>query len=314
MLLEDGVVVDEWCSLVNPCQRIPAAIQRFTGITDEMVADAPTFEELHAEVRSRLEGRLFVAHNARFDYGFLRSEFRRLGEKILGAGPLHGAPVEVAVCRAQSPQSRRADRAMGPSSADSAIARSVTPPCCRPCLRHSRAPSGPGSCSRRSRRLASRSRLPPQLPADLADDLPDGPGVYLFRGERGVLLYVGKSRNIRSRVLAHFAGSHRSGKDAKLAQQVRDVEWIETGGELGALLVESRLVKELAPEANRRLRKPTGVHCIRLRDLEGRLQPCVEPFGLDDLDSDAESYGPFRTQRDALSERSRARPGRPDCA
>ncbi len=124
--------------------------------------------------------------------------------------------------------------------------------------------------------------------------------MYLFRGEDGALLYVGKSRNLRSRVLAHFSASHRSSKESKLAQQVRDVEWIETGGELGALLAESRLVKELAPAANRRLRKPKGVHCIRLRDSEGRLKPCVEPFGLDDLESGADSYGPFRTERDAL--------------
>jgi len=82
VLLEDGVVVDEWSSLVNPCQRIPPAIQAFTGITDEMVADAPTFDQLRADVRSRIEGRLFVAHNARFDYGFLRNEFRRLGGKF----------------------------------------------------------------------------------------------------------------------------------------------------------------------------------------------------------------------------------------
>ncbi len=82
VLLDDGVVVEEWASLVNPCQRIPPSIESFTGITNEMVADAPTFDELRAEVRSRLEGRLFVAHNARFDYGFVRSEFRRVGEKF----------------------------------------------------------------------------------------------------------------------------------------------------------------------------------------------------------------------------------------
>ena len=82
MLLDDGAVVEQWSSLVNPCQRIPPSIQSFTGITDAMVADAPTFDDLRAEVRARLEGRLFVAHNARFDYGFVRSEFRRVGEKF----------------------------------------------------------------------------------------------------------------------------------------------------------------------------------------------------------------------------------------
>jgi DNA polymerase-3 subunit epsilon len=298
VLLEDGVVVDEWSSLVNPCQRIPPAIQRFTGITDEMVADAPTFDELRADVRSRLEGRLFVAHNARFDYGFLRSEFRRLGEKF-------SAPVLCTVRLSRSLfaehnrhnldvlierwglQCGQRHRALG----DAAVLPAL--------LAAFEAAVGADSLQHAVEATRFESRLPPYLPPDLADDLPDGPGVYLFRGEGGVLLYVGKSRNLRSRVLAHFSASHRSSKEAKLAQQVRDVEWIETGGELGALLAESRLVKELAPATNRRLRKPKGVHCIRLRDSGGRLQPCIEPFGLDDLESGADSYGPFRTERDA---------------
>jgi DNA polymerase III subunit epsilon len=80
---------------------------------------------------------------------------------------------------------------------------------------------------------------------------------------------------------------------------VQGIEWIETGGELGALLVESRLAKELAPAANRRLRKSAGVHCVRLRVSEGALIPCVEPFGSMDLEPDDDVYGPFRTERDA---------------
>jgi DNA polymerase III subunit epsilon len=299
VLLEDGVVVEEWSSLVNPCQRIPPAIQVFTGITNEMVADAPTFDELRTEVRSRLEGRLFVAHNARFDYGFLRSEFRRAGEKF-------SSPVlcTVRLSRALFSEHRRHNldtlierwglecgqrhRALG----DAAVLPAL--------LAAFEGVVGAEKLQQAIEATRFESRLPSHLPADLADDLPEGPGVYLFRGEGGGLLYVGKSRSIRSRVLAHFSGSHRSSKEARLAQQVRDVEWIETGGELGALLAESRLVKELAPAANRRLRKPKGVHCIRLRDSGGRLQPRVEPFGLDDLGSGAESYGPFRTERDAL--------------
>ncbi len=298
VLLEDGAVVEEWSSLVNPCQRIPPVIQSFTGITNEMVADAPTFADLRSEVRARLEGRLFVAHNVRFDYGFVRSEFRRAGEKF-------SAPVlcTVRLSRALFASHNRHNldvlidrwglecgqrhRALG----DAAVLPRL--------LAAFEGAVGADRVQEAVEATRFESRLPPHLPADLADDLPEGPGVYLFRGEGGALLYVGKSRNLRSRVLDHFAASHRSSKDAKLAQQVRDVEWIETGGELGALLVESRLVKDLAPAANRRLRKPMGVHCIRLRPSEGALRPRVEPFDVDDLESDAESYGPFRTERDA---------------
>src|SRR5919201_2060760 len=80
----DGFEVSsEWSTLVNPCASIPAPIQALTGITDEMVAAAPSFAELAAELYERLAGRVFVAHNARFDYAFLRHEFERAGLKFL---------------------------------------------------------------------------------------------------------------------------------------------------------------------------------------------------------------------------------------
>ena len=82
VLVEDGAVVEEYATLVNPGVRIPYAIQQFTGITDAMVADAPPFEAVADAIESRIEGRLFVAHNARFDYGFLRNEFRRIGRRF----------------------------------------------------------------------------------------------------------------------------------------------------------------------------------------------------------------------------------------
>ena len=75
----DGEVRSEWSTLVNPGTRIPPAIQALTGITDDMVAGAPAFEDLAPDLYERLEGRVFVAHNARFDYGFLRHEFERAG-------------------------------------------------------------------------------------------------------------------------------------------------------------------------------------------------------------------------------------------
>jgi DNA polymerase-3 subunit epsilon len=298
VLLDDGVVVEEWSSLVNPGQRIPPSIESFTGITNDMVADAPGFDELRSEVRARLDGRLFVAHNARFDYGFVRNEFRRLGEKF-------SAPVlcTVRLSRALFAEHNRHNldtlierwglecgqrhRALG----DAAVLPSL--------LAAFEGAVGAERVQEAADASRYESRLPPHLSPDLADDLPECPGVYLFRGEGGVLLYVGKSRNLRSRVLDHFSAGHRSGKEAKLAQQVRAVEWIETGGELGALLLESRMVKDLAPAANRRLRKPAGVHCVRLEECEGALRPRVEPLTLDDLDSGAEAYGPFRSERDA---------------
>ena len=82
MVLDGGIVVEEWSSLVNPGCHIPRGITSITGIDTNMVAEAPRFEELGEAILRRLDGCLFVAHNAGFDYGFLRSEFRRIGMRF----------------------------------------------------------------------------------------------------------------------------------------------------------------------------------------------------------------------------------------
>ena len=298
VLLDGGVVVEQWSSLVNPGRRIPPSIEAFTGITNDMVADAPGFAELRDEVRRRLAGRLFVAHNARFDYGFVRSEFRRLGERFASpvlctvrlSRALHDAPGRHnldALIERHGLECADRHRALGDAA--------VLPPL----LAALEAQAGVERMESAIAELARESRLPPHLPPDLADELPERPGVYLFRGEGGTPVYVGKSRDLRSRVLSHFAAGHRDAKEAKLAAQVRSVEWIETGGELGALLLESRLVKEMAPSANRRLRRAAEVLCVRLEAVDGALRPRVAALEDGDFDADAEAYGPFRTERDA---------------
>jgi DNA polymerase-3 subunit epsilon len=77
---QDGV--REWSTLVNPEIRIPEFIQSLTGISNAMVQGAPTFSEIADEVRSRLDDRIFIAHNARFDHGFLKNAFKRLGHEF----------------------------------------------------------------------------------------------------------------------------------------------------------------------------------------------------------------------------------------
>ena len=298
VLLDGGVVVEQWSSLVNPARRIPSSIEAFTGITNDMVADAPGFADLRDEVRRRLAGRLFVAHNARFDYGFVRSEFRRLGERFAApvlctvrlSRALHDAPGRHnldALIERHGLECADRHRALGDAA--------VLPPL----LAALEAQAGVERMESAIAELARESRLPPHLPPDLADELPERPGVYLFRGEGGTPVYVGKSRDLRSRVLSHFAAGHRDAKEARLAAQVRSVEWIETGGELGALLLESRMVKEMAPSANRRLRRSAEVLCVRLEAVEGALRPRVAALEDDDFDADGEAYGPFRTERDA---------------
>ena len=249
-----GQCIGEWSTLVNPGQSIPPAIQSMTRITNDMVALAPAFEEIAPQLLERLEGRLLVAHNARFDYGFLRAEFRRAGLNYATR-----MLCTVKLSRRLSPHHAR-------HNLDALVARYGVP--CE--SRHRalgdaralwllvskwRREHDPAAIAAAVADLIKAPAMPAGLPAGALDDVPEAPGVYLFHGENGVVLYVGKSINLRSRVLAHFAADARDAKDMKIARQIERVEWIETAGELGALVEEARLVKSLAPVYNRRLRR-----------------------------------------------------------
>jgi DNA polymerase-3 subunit epsilon len=294
----DGTV-REWSTLVNPGTRIPPTIAEFTGITNEMVADAPRFEDVCREVLERLNGRLFVAHNARFDYGFLRSEFLRqeirwsakvlctvkLSRRLYPEHPRHNLDAVIARhgldCEARH-------RALG----DARVLRDLLGVLVRDVE--------PARLAATVEALLRETPLPPQLPEGLADELPETAGVYRFYGEDGALLYVGKSRNLRNRVLEHFAQDHRSSKEHELSRQVRRIDWTETAGELGALLHESAAVKAEKPVHNRRLRGSAATWTLRLvphGDGPERAE-IVELDALEPHERD-EVYGTFRDRKAA---------------
>jgi DNA polymerase III subunit epsilon len=289
----------EWSTLVNPGTRIPPQIEAFTGISNAMVAAAPRFEQVHRVLLQRLANRVFVAHNARFDYGFIRTELARLGirfsakvlctvklsRRLFPEQPRHNLDAVIARhglgCEARHRALGDA-RVLGELLA--VLRRDVEP------ARLAAVVDG----------LLRETPLPPQLPPGLADDLPESPGVYRFYGEDGALLYVGKSRNVRGRVLEHFAAEHRSAAEQRLARQVRRVEWTETAGELGALLIEARAVKAESPLHNRRLRAAGPAWTLRLAGPAGAPHH-VEIVEFDALDAAAqqEVYGLYRDRRAA---------------
>ena len=295
VLLEDGKVVEEYSTLVNPGSRIPYAIQQFTGISEAMVADAPPFEAVADEIESRLAGRLFVAHNARFDYGFLRNEFRRIERRFR-------APVlcTVRLSRAMTPDERghsldavmqrhgiacdARHRALGDAKVLADFLR----------IARERWPAE--QLDPIVKKLTGTSRLPPQLDAALADELPEAPGVYLFFGEDGALLYVGKAKNLANRVTSHFANA-RAKLEQQLTRLVYRIEWIETAGEFGALVTEARLIKTRKPVFNRKLRGSSELWAIALRD--DSAMPLARIAMLDTLDDPGASYGMFRRRSDA---------------
>ncbi len=251
--MRDGRVEEEFSALVNPGVTIPRSIEALTGISQDMVRDAPPFAQLVPQILQRLQGRAFVAHNARFDYGFLRAELRRSDVPFV-------APL---ICTVRL--SRHLYPEAGRHNLDALIARHGLS--CE--TRHRALPDAraladlwtvwraawsEADLDAAIAHVSRRPVLPAHLPPELIDDLPEAPGVYRFLAENGALIYIGKANNLRERVLGHFMGASRDAKSQRLAQQTQRIEWTETAGELGALLLEARLIRDHKPVYNRRLR------------------------------------------------------------
>jgi DNA polymerase-3 subunit epsilon len=296
---ERGEVVERWSSLVDPEVPIPDPIQQLTGITDTMVADAPAFGQLIPDIVRLLDSAALVAHNARFDAGFLRQAFARrdlpFDYEVL---------CTLRLSRALYPQHKR-------HNLDTLIQRhgievrdrhrAMTDTQVLPQLLDKWvAQHGRERVEQLLVEQLKRENLPPHLDPDLLDSLPRGPGVYLFFGEKGVPLYVGKSVDIRSRVLSHFSDAKRSDKELRMSEEVRDIQWVETAGELSALIREAELVKELSPIFNRRLRRHKSLFSWRWQIGESS-----EPALLDLADAQharaglQDQYGLFRSKKAA---------------
>ena len=294
--IDDGARVDEWSTLVNPECSIPPAVQALTGITNAMVANAPTFEQIADEVAKRIGGRVFVAHNARFDYGFLKHEFGRLGRTFTAK----------VLCTVKL--SRRLYPEAGRHHLDALIARHALSAADRhralgdarmlwqfvQAIYRDKPAAEIDAAIVRILKLPS---LPPQLPPDALDAIPEAPGVYRFYGLNALPLYVGKSINLRARVASHFCSDYRSANDLRLSAEITRIEFDETAGELGALLRESRLVKTLLPAYNHRLRRRADMVALSVAAEPGPpdyvRSDAIDARSLDNL------YGPFASKRQA---------------
>ena len=309
--MQDDRVVEEWSSLVNPECRIPSYIEAFTGITNEMVAGAPRFSDLAALVLEKLrstspESPIFVAHNARFDYSFLRTEFRRLdvhfsarvlctvklSRRLFPEHPRHS--LDAVMARHRLTCSAR-HRALGDARVLGDFWSKL------------RSEISEEKLAGAAQIVIGANRLPAHLPAGLADELPEGPGVYRLFGEGDVLLYIGRSHSLRTRILGHFTTENSDPKQQNKAQQTRRIDWVETAGDLGAQLKEAEWIKTQKPLFNKRLKpKSEGFtlqasehgHGIRLTALAD-----LDTAGL------AGCYGVFQSQKDgrkALTDIARA--------
>ncbi|HKW80466.1 MAG TPA: exonuclease domain-containing protein [Casimicrobiaceae bacterium] len=294
--VDDGDRVSEWSTLVDPERSIPPGVQALTGITNAMVAAAPAFGRIADDIAGWLAGCVFVAHNARFDYGFLKREFGRLGRAFSAR----------VVCTVKL--SRRLYPGAGRHNLDALIDRHGLPAADRhralgdarvllAFLRALYREWAPDVVDAIVARMLRTPSLPPQLAADALERIPEAPGVYRFYGLNPLPLYIGKSVNLRDRVTAHFSADYRSANDLRLSSEITRIEVEETAGELGALLREAQLVKALLPAYNQRLRRRNEM--VALRVAAEPAPPdyvpsdAVDPAALDNL------YGPFASRRGA---------------
>ncbi|MEO6929840.1 MAG: exonuclease domain-containing protein [Casimicrobiaceae bacterium] len=285
--------VEQWSTLVDPEVPIPPVIQVLTGITDAMVRRAPTFSSIAGEVARRLDGRVFIAHNARFDHGFLKHAFERLGR------PFHAR----ALCTVKL--SRRLFPDADGHGLDAIIARHALTVANRhralgdalalwQFVQVLYATHAADTIASEAKRILRIPSLPPRLAADAIDSLPECAGVYRFYGDNPMPLYVGKAINLRERVAAHFSSDWRRETDLRLSAEIRRIEYETTAGELGALLREATLVKSLMPAHNRALRRRADSGVLRLAP--GLPPQFVAAAGIETL---AGSYGPFSSKRAA---------------
>ncbi|MPS48953.1 exonuclease domain-containing protein [Methylobacillus sp.] len=297
---ENGIEVKRWQTLVNPEMHISPFITSITGISNAMVKDAPLFKDVANELLSHLHGAVLCAHNVRFDYGFLKNEFRRLditlrqnvlctvklSRKLYPEYKSHGLDAIIArhgiACAARH-------RAMGDVEVMAEF------------LHIAEAEHGLEALRTAAGELLKGQSLPAGIDPQLVDDIPEAPGVYIFYGENDLPLYIGKSVNLRNRVLSHFNSDHARARGMRITQEIKHIEWIETAGEFGALLLEARLIKERQPIHNRQLRREQQLCSWHLAP-SATQHPLLTLVAQDEMTQDllGELYGTYRTKRQAI--------------
>ncbi|EAS48176.1 DNA polymerase III, epsilon subunit [marine gamma proteobacterium HTCC2207] len=298
LVIEQGKVLERWQSFVDPETVLPPFIQKLTGIAPSMLRGAPLFSEVAETLLTYLNDRTLVAHNARFDYGFLKNEFQRIGISY-NAKPL----CSVKFSRSLYPQFKR-------HGLDQIIKRFQLPienrhralddaEMIQRFFLKSSALFSDEEIGATCASLLKNPALPPLLKASDIKKLPASAGVYYFYDANGALLYVGKSIHIRNRVMSHFSQDHSNPKDLQINNKLAHIDFEKTPSDLGAQIRESNQIKALYPLYNRRLRKTKKLYQYRCdEDRNGYQRIAIEAVELDS-DSADERFGLFRSPRQA---------------
>jgi DNA polymerase III subunit epsilon len=246
----DGMkVTGKFHLLVNPRRNIPAFITGLTGIDNNTVKDAPPFEEVAHEIFDKLRDRVFVAHNAHFDYTFLKNELDacgikfqtkklctvRLGRKII---PGLGSYSLGRLAESLGIEIINRHRAGGDAEATAKIFDLL--------LKR----DASGYITQALKKNSGETILPPNLDKQEFDQLPAKAGVYYFINGRGKIIYVGKALNIKKRIAGHFTGDAREWNRTRVRNEIHHIKYQLTGNELIAFILEAQEIQRLWPKYN----------------------------------------------------------------
>ncbi len=300
-----GAVVDRFSELVNPGQAIPYRIARLTGITSEMVAGKPSADDVLPRFSAFIGGSILVGHNLRFDTAFLNAELQRAGLPPLSCQTLCTLRLARRLLRGLPAKGlgrliqhfgihvEARHRALADAEATSDIFLRF--------LSQLSDEYGVTSVDallkfqmRTHATIGRPARHIGRLRESVLPAMPRCPGVYFMKGARRDLLYVGKAKDLHSRVRSYFSGIEGlPPRTRQLLRQVRDITWKETDSELAALILESRLIKEHQPRFNRADRRYHNRPFLRLGQIGGGTWLTVITHIRDD---GAQYYGPLASR------------------
>ncbi|MDB5195743.1 MAG: polymerase subunit epsilon [Flaviaesturariibacter sp.] len=269
-------VIERFESLVNPGKVIPRYIQGFTGISNEMVEDAPYFEEIAYTVHQLLHDKIFVAHNVNFDYSFIKNHLEHFGYSLntkklctvrLSRQIFPGFPSYSLgnLCHSVGIELNDRHRAGGDAAATVILFQKLLQYDTKDLIATS------------LKKTSKEQTLPPNVAKDDFLSLPALPGVYYFHDNKGKVLYVGKAKNIKSRVNSHFSNNSDSRQKQNFLRHIHAITFQTTATELMAAILESTEIKRLWPPFNSAQKKPEEVFGIFMyEDQSGYMRLAIE--------------------------------------
>jgi DNA polymerase-3 subunit epsilon len=255
ILVHDGSkVIDSFETLVNPEQEIPFYIESLTGISNEMVREAPLFAEVAPKIYDLLHDKIFVAHNVNFDFSFVRHQLAqngfnlvskklctvRMSRKII---PGHSSYSLGKLCLALRIPLNDRHRAGGDAAATALLLSLL--------LEH----DTEGLINLALHKASKDQVLPANLSRAAIDALPSNPGVYYFKDNKGKIIYIGKAVNIKKRVCSHFSGNSTKKQRQEFLKNIHQIDFTICGTELMALILEAAEIQKHWPENNRALKR-----------------------------------------------------------